>query len=154
MSTKEERRVTKPSVSFLPETETSKTITYDLQHSDLLPVYDYVSREYLMTGVAVEDSYCTRLLLRCPVDPDKFSGLVVAEPSHLWGGTTIWRLINRWLMRNGELSFMIVWCVARAHTPKDTLGWKLIRRLPRHLTRSKTLILIATKTCTLSLVRP
>ncbi|KAJ5800150.1 uncharacterized protein N7518_002218 [Penicillium psychrosexuale] len=106
MSTEEERgvhvRVTKPIVSFLPETETSKTITYDLQHSDLLPVYDYVSWEYLMAGVAVENSYCTRLLLRFPADPAKFSGLVIAEPSHLWGGTTIWRLINRWLMRNGH----------------------------------------------------
>lgn len=158
MSTEEERgvhvRVTKPIVSFLPETETSKTIAYDLQHSDLLPVYDYVSWEYLMAGVAVENSYCTRLLLRFPADPARFSGLVVAEPSHLWGGTTIWRLINRWLMRNGKLSFVIVWCVARANTRKDTLGWKLIRKLPRHLTRSKTLIPNATKTCTLSLVRP
>ncbi|KAJ5250190.1 hypothetical protein N7489_000600 [Penicillium chrysogenum] len=95
-------RVVKPSVSFLPETETSKPVTYDLHHSDLLPVYDYVSQEYLMKGVAVANSYCTRLLLRCPADPDKFSGLVVAEPSHLWGGTTIWRLISRWLMRNGH----------------------------------------------------
>jgi hypothetical protein len=101
-------RVVKPSVSFLPETETSKPVTYDLHHSDLLPVYDYVSQEYLMKGVAVANSYCTRLLLRCPADPDKFSGLVVAEPSHLWGGTTIWRLISRWLMRNGGLSFILV----------------------------------------------
>ncbi|KAG0161231.1 hypothetical protein PDIDSM_8765 [Penicillium digitatum] len=106
MATEEERgmhvRVTKPSVSFLPETETSKIVTYDLHHSDLLPVCDFVSQEYLMTGIAVANSYCTRLLLRRPADPSKFSGLVIAEPSHLWGGTTIWRLINRWLMRNGH----------------------------------------------------
>jgi hypothetical protein len=112
MATEEERamhvRVTKPSVSFLPETETSKTVTYDLHHSDLLPVYDYISQEYLMTGVAVANSYCTRLILRCPADPGKFSGLVIMEPSHLWGGTTIWRLINRWLMRNSELSYILV----------------------------------------------
>ncbi|CAI7592641.1 unnamed protein product [Penicillium glandicola] len=95
-------RVTEPSVAFLPETETSKIVTHDLHQGDLLPVYDYISQEYLMTGIAVAHSYCTRLLLRCPADPPKFSGLVIAEPSHLWGGTTIWRLINRWLMRNGH----------------------------------------------------
>ncbi|CAI7674640.1 unnamed protein product [Penicillium discolor] len=106
MATEAERamhvRVTKPSVSFLPETETSKTVTYDIHHGDLLPVYDYVSQEYMITGIAVANSYCTRLILRCPADPGKFSGLVIMEPSHLWGGTTIWRLINRWLMRNGH----------------------------------------------------
>ncbi|KAJ5356644.1 hypothetical protein N7517_011253 [Penicillium concentricum] len=106
MATEEERgmhvRVMEPSVAFLPETETSKAVIHDLHHSDLLPVYDYVCQEFLITGIAVAHSYCTRLLLRCPADPDKFSGLVIMEPSHLWGGTTIWRLINRWLMRNGH----------------------------------------------------
>ena len=36
------------------------------------------------------------------------SFLPETEPSHLWGGTTIWRLINRWLMRNGEFSCILV----------------------------------------------
>ncbi|KAJ5952612.1 uncharacterized protein N7479_011025 [Penicillium vulpinum] len=106
MATEEELdmhvRVTAPSVAFLPETETSKAVVHDLHHSDLLPVYGYVSHEYLMTGVAVAHSYCTRLLLRCPADPNKFAGLVIVEPSHLWGGTTMWRIIERWLMRSGH----------------------------------------------------
>ena len=112
MATEEEHgmhvRVTRPSVSFLPETETSKPVIHDLHHSDLLPVYDYVSREFLMTGVAVAHSFGTRLLLRSPANPDNFSGLVIMEPSHLWGGTSMWRLINRWLMRNGEFLFNLV----------------------------------------------
>ncbi|KAJ5598073.1 hypothetical protein N7537_008157 [Penicillium hordei] len=89
MATEEEHgmhvRVTQLIVSFLPETETSKAVIHDLYHSYLLPVHDYVSNEFLMTGVAVAHSFCTRLLLRCPANPDKFSGLVIMEPSHLWG---------------------------------------------------------------------
>jgi hypothetical protein len=100
-------RVTKPIVFFLPETATSKIVTHDGQ-DNLLPVYDYVAREYMMSGIARGHSYCTRILLRCPADPERFSGLVVEEPSHLWGGTSMWRLINRWLMRNGGCHYTLV----------------------------------------------
>lgn len=96
-------RVAKPDITFLPEKEGSKIVIHDLGHDALLPVYGYVTREYLISGIAIAQSYCTRLLLRCPASPGRFSGLVIAEPSHLWGGTTLWRLIKRWIMRNGKL---------------------------------------------------
>lgn len=95
--------VSTPTVTHLPETVTSHAVILEPYHVELLDEYDYVSREYLMSGVAAGESYCTRLLLRCPADVTKFTGFVVEEPSHLWGGTSIWRHINRWLMRNGEL---------------------------------------------------
>jgi hypothetical protein len=95
-------RISAPTVTPLPETDTSRTVIIEPYHVDLLPEYGYVSREYLISGVAVGESYCTRILLRCPADVTKFTGFVVEEPSHLWGGTSIWRHINRWLMRNGQ----------------------------------------------------
>ncbi|KAI5467805.1 hypothetical protein BGZ63DRAFT_431361 [Mariannaea sp. PMI_226] len=95
-------RIAVPTVTYLPETKTSKTILLEPYHVDLLPEYCYVSREYLISGVAAGEPFCTRILLRCPADVTKFSGFVVEEPSHLWGGTSIWRHINRWLMRNGH----------------------------------------------------
>ncbi|KAJ5120274.1 uncharacterized protein N7515_009662 [Penicillium bovifimosum] len=94
-------RITEPIVTFLPETKTSKIVTHDAQDG-LLPVYNYVTREYMMGGIARGQWFCTRILLRCPADPQRFSGLVVEEPSHIWGGTSMWSLINRWLMRNGH----------------------------------------------------
>lgn len=94
--------VEKPTTTFLPEDETSKAVILESYHVDLLPIYGYTSREYLISGVAAGQSYCTRLLLRTPIDETKFSGLVIEEPSHLWGGTSIWRHTNRWLMRNGK----------------------------------------------------
>ncbi|PLB55127.1 hypothetical protein P170DRAFT_470550 [Aspergillus steynii IBT 23096] len=91
-----------PNATVLPETETSKTVVFEPYHVDLLPEYCYTSEEFLISGIAHGESYCTRILLRRPVDSGKFSGLVVEEPSHLWGGTSIWRHINRWLMCNGH----------------------------------------------------
>jgi hypothetical protein len=91
-----------PKIIHLPETDSSKSIILEPYHVDLLPEYGYVSREYLIKGTAAGHPYCTRLLLRCPEDPSRFSGFAVEEPSHLWGGTSIWRHINRWLMRNGQ----------------------------------------------------
>jgi hypothetical protein len=96
--------ISKPELTFLPETETSKPVILEPYHVDLLPEYSYVSEEFLISGIAHSEPYCTRLLLRHPASFSKFSGLVVEEPSHLWGGTSIWRHINRWFMRNGECS--------------------------------------------------
>ncbi|UKZ74853.1 hypothetical protein TrVFT333_002523 [Trichoderma virens FT-333] len=97
-----EERVSEPQITHLSELEVSQPVVLEPYHVDLLPEYGYVSREYLISGVAAGESYCTRILLRCPADSTHFSGLVVEEPSHLWGGTSIWRHINRWLMRKGH----------------------------------------------------
>lgn len=94
--------ISKAEVTQLPETKTSKSVILEPYHVDLLPEYSYISEEFLISGIAHGESYCTRLLLRRPAELAKFSGFVVEEPSHLWGGTSIWRHINRWLMRNGE----------------------------------------------------
>ncbi|RAH51164.1 uncharacterized protein BO95DRAFT_492330 [Aspergillus brunneoviolaceus CBS 621.78] len=93
--------IPEPTVTFLPETDPAHpTVLLEPYHVDLLPEYDYISQEYLISGAAQGHSYCTRLLLRRPADPARFSGFVVAEPSHLWGGTSIWRHVNRWVMRH------------------------------------------------------
>lgn len=100
------QHVSVPVVAELPETETSRSVLLEPYHVGLLPEYGYVSREYMISGTAAGESYCTRLLLRCPADENDFSGFVVEEPSHLWGGTSIWRHINRWLMRNGKTAHL------------------------------------------------
>lgn len=99
-------RVSAPTVTHLPETVLSHAVVLEPYHVDLLEGYNYLSREYLISGVAAGESYCTRLLLRFPADINKFTGFVVEEPSHLWGGTSIWRHINRWLMRNGKYPYL------------------------------------------------
>ena len=100
---REPNTVSIPQTTRILDTDVSQAVIIEPYHVDLLPEYDYVSREYLMSGIAAGESYCTRLLLRCPADLTRFRGVVVEEPSHLWGGTSIWRHINRWLMRNGKI---------------------------------------------------
>ncbi|KAH8665597.1 hypothetical protein BGZ61DRAFT_366022 [Ilyonectria robusta] len=95
-------RISTPRIAHLPETETSRPVILEPYHVDLIEEYGYVSREYLISGVAAGESYCTRLLLRCPANVTQFTGFVVLEPSHLWGGTSIWRHISRWVMRSGH----------------------------------------------------
>ncbi|KAL7933064.1 hypothetical protein V8C35DRAFT_327844 [Trichoderma chlorosporum] len=107
-----EERVSEPQITHLSDVEASQPVVLEPYHVDLLPEYGYVSREYLISGVAAGETYCTRLLLRCPADSVQFSGLVVEEPSHLWGGTSIWRHINRWLMRKGH-----VWLEVDSQSP-------------------------------------
>ena len=101
-NTNTEAPVSTPKISPLPETGDSQSVILEPYHVDLLPEYGYISREYLISGVAYGEPYCTRLLLRCPEDVSRFTGFAVVEPSHLWGGTSIWRHTNRWLMRNGK----------------------------------------------------
>lgn len=91
-----------PFTRLVPSTSDSTPVLLEPYHVDLLPEYGYTSREYLLSGCAAAHPYCTRLLLRCPEDEASFSGFVVLEPSHLWGGTSVWRAVNRWLMRNGN----------------------------------------------------
>ena len=96
------RVIADPKVTHLPNTASSRPTLLEPYHVDLLPEYGYVQREYLISGYAEGEEYCTRLLLRCPEDPKRFSGTVIAETSHIWGGTSIWRAVNRWIMREGE----------------------------------------------------
>ncbi len=62
----ETQRISAPLIIHLPNTEASQAVVIEPYHVDLLPEYGCVSREYLMSGVAAGESYCTRLLLRCP----------------------------------------------------------------------------------------
>ena len=67
------------------------------------PGYDYVQEEYFVSGVAAEHEYATRTLVRRPADMSKFNGRALAEVSHIWGGTSVWRAYNRQLMRGGYM---------------------------------------------------
>lgn len=90
------------SVVKLPISPNDLPCILEPYNTDLLPTYEYTTREYLMTGEAAGTSCCTRLLLRCPADATKFTGVVIVEPSHLWGGTSVWRAMSKWLMGNGH----------------------------------------------------
>src|SRR5712691_8245653 len=43
---------------------------------------DYLTKEYFVSGTAASKPYTTRILVRQPRDPKKFSGIVVSEVMH------------------------------------------------------------------------
>lgn len=51
--------------------------------------FGYVTEEYFVSGIADGSPYETRIVVRRPARPEKFSGLVVAEPMHFSGAALI-----------------------------------------------------------------
>lgn len=51
--------------------------------------FDYVTEEYFVSGTAAGALYRTRILIRKPKHPNKFSGMVVGEPTHRGGNALI-----------------------------------------------------------------
>lgn len=51
--------------------------------------FDYVTKEYFLSGIADGAPYATRVVVRRPAKAQKFSGLVVAEPMHFSGHALI-----------------------------------------------------------------
>ena len=51
--------------------------------------FDYVDEEYFISGIAAGAPYKTRIVVRRPKTPEKFSGIVIAEPTHRGGNGLI-----------------------------------------------------------------
>jgi len=84
-------------------TESSRAHVLDPYGLDRMPKYDYLQEEYLVGGTAAGADFGTRILVRRPADVARCSGTVIAEVSHIWGGTSVWRAINRYVMRNNHV---------------------------------------------------
>lgn len=87
----------------VPETIHSTAVVLEPYGLDRLPGYGYLQEEYFVSGMASGRDYATRILVRRPADMAKFSGRALAEVSHIWGGTSVWRAYNRQLMRGGYI---------------------------------------------------
>jgi hypothetical protein len=87
----------------VPITPASAPVILEPYGRDRMATYDYVEEEYLASGEAAGAPYRTRILIRRPADLSRFSGVAIAEVSHIWGGTSVWRALNRHLMRSGHL---------------------------------------------------
>ncbi|WP_434444385.1 alpha/beta hydrolase domain-containing protein [Lentzea sp. E54] len=86
-----------------PDAPGSRAVVLEPYGTDRMARYDYVQEEYFVSGVAAGSPYGTRILLRRPADLSRFSGTVISEPSHIWGGTSVWRAINRFIMRENHI---------------------------------------------------
>lgn len=87
----------------IEETPASSAVLLEPYAVDRMPVYGYAQKEYFVSGEADGASYCTRILVRHPEDMSRFNGRALAEVSHIWGGTSVWRAYHRQVMRAGYL---------------------------------------------------
>lgn len=85
------------------ESDSSRAHVLEPYGLEQLPEYDYVQEEYFASGTAAGEDFGTRILVRRPADVQRCSGTVIAEVSHIWGGTSVWRAIHRYLMRNNHV---------------------------------------------------
>jgi hypothetical protein len=69
--------------------------------------FKYVTKEYFVTGIAQGQPYTTRLVVRRPADPKKFSGIVVAEPMHPTGNDWMFYFLHTYLMSQGHIAVEI-----------------------------------------------
>ncbi|WP_458107701.1 hypothetical protein M1D51_19545 [Arthrobacter sp. R3-55] len=87
----------------IPETAHSSPVVLEPYGVERIPTYNYIQEEYFVSGTAAGQPYQTRILVRRPENIDHFNGKAVAEVAHIWGGTSVWRVLNRHLMRNGYM---------------------------------------------------
>jgi len=69
--------------------------------------HKYVVKEYFVSGTASGKPYTTRILVRRPEDPSRFSGIVVAEPMHASGNSWMFYFSRIYMMRRGHISVEI-----------------------------------------------
>jgi len=72
-----------------------------------LASFKYVTKEYFVSGIAQGQPYTTRLVVRRPADPKKFSGIVVAEPMHPTGNEWMFYFLHTYLMSQGHIAVEI-----------------------------------------------
>ncbi|MBN9188362.1 alpha/beta hydrolase domain-containing protein [Microbacterium sp.] len=114
-------QTTPVSVRSIPVTETSVPFgTAGLSEPAIgvaLSAHGYVEHEYELAGVATEwtydeefrrrpvavHPYRTRVLVRRPADPARFSGVAQLEPLHpSLDSAFTWRNVHPWIMRSGH----------------------------------------------------
>jgi len=64
--------------------------------------FNYITQEYFVSGVADGSPYVTRIVVRRPANPQKFSGLVVAEPMHFSGSALICQYAQLGIASDGD----------------------------------------------------
>jgi hypothetical protein len=64
--------------------------------------FNYLTEEYFVSGIAEGSPYETRIVVRRPAVPQKFSGLVVAEPMHFSGAALICQYAQLGIAESGD----------------------------------------------------
>jgi len=91
-----------PTFVAVPTTPTSQPYGSNDPNIANLADFGYVQEEFFISGTAQGSAYTTRVLVRRPIDPDDFSGTVIAESIRSTAIRTMWLFLNDYIMRSGH----------------------------------------------------
>ena len=80
----------------------------ELKPTDNLARFDYVTKEYFVSGTANGQPYKTRIVIRKPADDSKFSGLILAESMHPSGNPWMFHFTHVYSMSSGHIGVEIL----------------------------------------------
>ena len=80
----------------------------ELKPGDDLAHFQYVTKEYFVSGTANGQPYKTRIVIRKPSDNSRFSGLVLAESMHPSGNPWMFHFTHTYSMTEGHIGLEIL----------------------------------------------
>jgi hypothetical protein len=80
----------------------------ELKPTDDMARFKYEAREYFVSGTANGQPYTTRIVVRKPADPARFSGLVLAESMHPSGNAWMFHFTHAYTMTAGHVGLDIL----------------------------------------------
>src|SRR5262245_1813819 len=80
----------------------------ELKPGDDLAHFNYVTKEYFVSGTANGQPYKTRIVIRKPADDGRFSGLVLAESMHPSGNPWMFHFTHTYSMTEGHIGLEIL----------------------------------------------
>jgi hypothetical protein len=86
----------------------------ELKPTDDLAHFNYVTKEYFVSGTANGQPYKTRIVIRKPADNSKFSGLILAESMHPSGNPWMFHFTHVYSMNSGHIGVEILTSATQA----------------------------------------
>jgi hypothetical protein len=80
----------------------------ELKPTDDMAHFGYTAHEYFVSGTANGQPYKTRIVVRRPSDPARFSGLVLAESMHPSGNAWMFHFTHVYTMTSGHVGLDVL----------------------------------------------
>jgi hypothetical protein len=91
----------------------------ELKPTDDLAHFNYVTKEYFVSGTANGQPYKTRIVIRKPADNSRFSGLVLAESMHPSGNPWMFHFTHVYSMTSGHIGVEILTSATQGFTESN-----------------------------------
>ena len=88
----------------------------ELKPADDLAHFNYITKEYFVSGMANGQPYKTRIVIRRPADNSRFSGLILAESMHPSGNPWMFHFTHVYSMSSGHIGVEILTSATQGFT--------------------------------------